>query len=173
MFSFQSGESPGNQSGESAEPPTKKKKAPSKEDALIKMACDHLKGANDDAAVLARGWSTQYNKLSTQQKIYSCKIISDVFFHGCLGRLNEHTVREVQTALDGNGRSSTPLWSDVSTSSLPQQVCFVQSPPPVHQQQSTIIYPRQQSVGFVNASSGSQEFTSVQHLFDSFSQDAE
>lgn len=92
-FSFQSYKSP-----EVSEPP-KKKIALSKEDPLVKITCDHLKEADDDAAILARGWYTQYNQLSMDQQIFARKIISDVFFYGCLGRLNENNILEIQSLL--------------------------------------------------------------------------
>lgn len=92
-FSFQSCRSP-----DIPEPP-KKRIALSREDPLVKFSCDHLKAAEDDATILAKGWSTQYNQLSMEQQIFARKIISDVFFYGCLGRLNENNILEIQSLL--------------------------------------------------------------------------
>lgn len=83
----------------------------------MKLACEHLMDSNNDAAILSKGWASQYRELTSGQKILARKIISDVLFHGCLGHLTENTTQNIQAVLQTPEKTSTPIWSDSNTSS--------------------------------------------------------
>uniref|UniRef100_A0A1I8P8H5 MADF domain-containing protein n=1 Tax=Stomoxys calcitrans TaxID=35570 RepID=A0A1I8P8H5_STOCA len=59
-------------------------------------------GIDGFTSILAKGWESQYNELSREQKMFARTIFSDVLFHGCLNKLSEETVEEVHQVLRGN-----------------------------------------------------------------------
>lgn len=82
------------------EPTTKKRKSTAEDD-LLKLACQKLGSSDNASSSLAKGWATQYEEMSKEQKVFSRTIISDVLFHGCLGKLTEKTVEDIHKDLKG------------------------------------------------------------------------
>jgi len=74
-------------------------------------------------SAIAQGWSSQYKELPNSQKVFVRAIISNVLFHGCLGRLTEKSVEDVNDLLKGStgsSRTSTPYFDEMQYSLSPQ-----------------------------------------------------
>ncbi|XP_055904141.1 uncharacterized protein LOC129939961 [Eupeodes corollae] len=82
------------------------------EDLPPEVIWNYFKESNNDAAILAKAWETQYSELSSQQKVFVRKLFSDVLFTGCLGKLNEQVVVSVHRLLESTCASEILPTSD-------------------------------------------------------------
>ncbi|XP_046808401.1 uncharacterized protein LOC124420227 [Lucilia cuprina] len=103
------------ESGEFDIPSKRRKTCP--EDNLIKLACEKLSNSNcqqKENDSLAKSWNAQYQEINDNQKIFARKIISDVLFHGCLGKLELNDTIKIQNILNKK--------SDSLNTSVPRNV---------------------------------------------------